>query len=152
MTPIRLSTLALVALIAAPALSQTPPPSPPPAGYGGQGRTGERAFPSLSPEGRQIMQAAMRETRAETDRTELRAARDRVGTIVAADKLDVSALRKAMDAERRLVDAQQLRRQEAMIGAFQKLSAADRKAFVTDARAGADRMRAKMGRRGGGVS
>lgn len=152
MTPMRMTALALAALIAAPALAQTPPP-PPPGGPGMHGsRMAERAFPSLSPEGRKIMMDAMRETRAETDRTELRAARERVGTVLSADRLDVNALRQAMDAERKLVDAQQQRRQEAMIGAFQKLSAADRKAFVADAKAGADRMRARMLRRDGGAS
>lgn len=148
MTPTRFSTLALAALIAAPALAQTPPPPPPP---GGQGRMmGERAFPSLSPEGRQIMRDAMRNSRAGADQDEIRNARDRVGSIVAADRLDVNALRQAMDAERRLVDAQHKRRQDAMIAAFQKLTPADRKAFVADAKAGGDRMRAKMGQRGGG--
>jgi Spy/CpxP family protein refolding chaperone len=147
----RLSLLALAALLSAPALAQTPPP-PPPGGPGMHGgRMAERAFPSLSPEGRKIMMDAMRETRSETDRTDVRAARDRVGTVLSADKLDVTALRQAMDAERKLVDAQQQRRQEAMIGAFQKLSAADRKAFVADAKAGADRMRARI-RRDGGTS
>jgi Spy/CpxP family protein refolding chaperone len=149
----RLSFLALAALLSAPALAQTPPP--PHGGPGGPGMQGgrmaERAFPSLSPEGRKIMTDAMRETRGEADRAELRAARDRVGTVLSADRLDVNALRQAMDAERKLVDTQQQRRQEAMIAAFQKLSAADRKAFVADAKAGADRMRARMVRRGGGA-
>jgi Spy/CpxP family protein refolding chaperone len=147
----RLSLLALAALLSTPALAQTPPP-PPPGGPGMHGgRMADRAFPSLSPEGRKIMMDAMRETRGESDRTDVRAARDRVGTVLSADKLDVNALRQAMDAERKLVDAQQQRRQEAMIAAFQKLSAADRKAFVADAKAGADRMRARI-RRDGGAS
>ncbi len=152
--------IALSGLIAAPALAQTTPP-PPQAGttmeagehdgrYHGMGQKGmghRGMFQSLSPEGRQTMVQAMRDAREDVDRTQIRAARERVGTILAADKLDVTALRNAMDAERRLVDARHKVRQDAMLAAFQKLSAADRKAFVADAKAGADRMKSRMEKR-----
>ncbi len=151
----KLIAATLATLLAAPVLAQTPPPPPAATGAGpGEpgmhgGRHGgrhERMFKSLSPEGRKIMADAMRAARNDDDRADIRAARDRVGALLSADKLDVNALRSAMDAERRLVDARHKDRQDAMLGAFQKLSVADRKAFVADAKAGADRMKARMGK------
>ncbi|WP_448582392.1 hypothetical protein [Thermaurantiacus sp.] len=47
----------------------------------------------------------------------LRTARDRVNVLIAADRLDVPALRRAMEEERRLVDQQQVRRQAALLEA-----------------------------------
>ncbi|QMW23649.1 periplasmic heavy metal sensor [Sandaracinobacteroides saxicola] len=144
------------ALIAAPALAQTPPPPPPPGApaaavpdmpprEGRMGREG-RMFGSVSPEGRTILWAAMRPADARGDRAAIKAARDRVSDILSADRLDVPALRRAMDEERKLVDAMQAKRQAAMLDAFQKLTPADRKAFVADARQGRDRLEMGMKR------
>jgi Spy/CpxP family protein refolding chaperone len=148
----KIATIALGLLMAAPALAQTPPPPPPGAPDAPQrawhrgDRGPMRMFQSLSPEGRQIMMEAMKGAREDWNRDDLRQARDKVATILSADKLDVPALRNAMDAERRIVDAQHKARQDAMLGAFQKLSAADRKAFVADAKAGRDRIAKRVGR------
>lgn len=148
---IRPMIVAVAALLAAPAVAQTPPPLVAPGGlHEGHAMRGGRhggpgmAMRSLSPEGRQIMATAMREQADQADRAALKAARDRVNELLGADRLDVAALRRAMDEERRLAGEQHQRRQEAMLGAFQKLSAADRKAFAADARTGRDRMGERM--------
>jgi Spy/CpxP family protein refolding chaperone len=158
-----MTTAALAAaLIAAPALAQTPPP---PAGDtpggmqhgmhqgahqgmrgGGMGGGHMRMWAGMSPEGQAVMRDARKGMADDSGRQKLRDARDRIGTILSADKLDVAALRRAMDDERKLADAQQAARQEAMLAAFQKLSAADRKAFVVNARTGRDRMEQRMQR------
>lgn len=147
----KLMAAALAVLIAGPALAQAAPP--PPAGA----RTdaprdkdfrrhhGERMFPGVSAEGRQTLLTAFRDPGDKASRDQIRAARDRVAALLSADELDTGALRKAMDSERALIDAQQKARQERMITAYQKLSPADRKAFVADARAGRDRMEKRMG-------
>lgn len=139
--------LATAALLAAPVLAQTPPPPPPPSqpqapATGAAPQRPDRArivhmqrgpmFGNVSPEGRKILGEAMRGS-AE-DRTAVHAARDKVNAAVGADKLDLNALKRAMDEERRLVDAQHARRQQALLAAVQKLSVEDRKAFAADAR------------------
>ncbi len=143
--------LAAAALIAAPAIAQTAPaqtsPSATPQAQNETqaqqprmkrmeaGRMKHRRgpmFENVSAEGREILFAAMRKDMGE-HRAEMRAARDRINSLVGAEKLDVAALKKAMDAERKLVDAHHARRQTAMLEAFQKLSPADRKAFAEDA-------------------
>ena len=144
-------TLLLAALIAAPALAQSPPPPPPaPAPHmGGQGmgghRMGMRMFPSMSEAGRAVMREAMMAggNRRE-DRQKMAEVRDRMLTLVAADRLDTAALRRVMDEERALADASRQQRQAAMLAAVQKLSVEDRKAFVTDSRAMRDRMEQRM--------
>ena len=88
-------------------------------------------FSSVSPEGRKILAEAMRGP-AENNAA-IRTARDKVNSVVGADKLDVNALKRAMDEERRLVDAQHARRQQALLAAIQKLAPEDRKAFAADA-------------------
>ncbi len=139
--------LAVAALVAAPAFAQTPAPPAPAApawtpgeravhrdrhrGPGGPGRM----FGNVSEEGRAVLSAAMRSSTPE-ERAAVRAARDRVTALIAADRLDVAALRRAMEEERRLVDQQQARRQAALLEAVQKLSPADRKAFAADASRG----------------
>ena len=134
--------LATAALLAAPALAQTTAPTPPQAPAAGAApqrpdkmrmvhvRRGPM-FGNVSPEGRQILREAMRGS-AE-DGTAVRTARDKVNGIVGADKLDVNALKRAMDEERRLVDSQHARRQQALLAAIQKLTPEDRKAFAADA-------------------
>ncbi len=141
-------SLLLAAIVAAPALAQTAPPAPaaPPAGYGQQGRMGgERMFPSMSESGRATMREAMM---AGGDRRENRekveAAREKMLNALAADRYDSGAVKRAMDEERALSDASHQQRQAAMLAAFQKLSAEDRKAFVTDSRAMKERMKGRV--------
>jgi Spy/CpxP family protein refolding chaperone len=138
--------IGLMLALAAPLSAQMPADAPPGGRDGSPGmhRGGHHGYGSMTPEGREIMKAAMRDTTDPEARQQLRAARDRIGTLVAADRLDVGALKSAMDAERRLVDQQHVRRQAAMLAAFQKLSVADRRAFVADAQAGRDRMEKRM--------
>ncbi|MFQ3595404.1 MAG: periplasmic heavy metal sensor [Sphingomonadaceae bacterium] len=140
-----LSLVAVAACLAAPALAQPAPPAPPaapPAAKSGERhayareRKGPRGTPrmfgNVSEEGRAVLSEAMRTTTPE-DRAAVRAARDRVNALIAAERLDVPALRRAMEDERRLVSQLQARRQAALLEAVQKLSPADRKAFAEDA-------------------
>lgn len=129
--------LATAALLAAPALAQTAAPAAPATGPQKVERVRPMhmhrgpMFGNVSPEGRRILMEAMR---GSTDnRAAVKAARDRINTLVGADRLDTAALKRAMDAERRLVDSEHARRQSAMLAAVQKLSAEDRKAFAADA-------------------
>ncbi|WP_448586987.1 periplasmic heavy metal sensor [Thermaurantiacus sp.] len=138
----RLAVLALA--LACPALAQ---PAPPPAAEAPRAKPhpfDPRApvFGRVSPEGRQILSEAMNRNRA-ADREALKAARDRINSLIAADRLDLPALRRAMEEERRLVDRQHAERQAALLEAVQKLSAADRKAFAEDALAGRRRAEAR---------
>lgn len=138
-----LATVALLAtpVLTAPVLAQTAPTAATSAAPAAQQQKPERVRPvhrprgpmfgNVSPEGRKVLMEAMRG--ANTDRGAIHASRDRVNTVIGADKLDVAALKRAMDDERRLVDAQQAKRQDAMLVAVQKLSVADRKAFAADA-------------------
>jgi hypothetical protein len=133
---VKMLIIATAALLAAPAVAQVAPA----AGAGSDAqREMQRAarskrgdmWANVSPEGRAIL----RETLGgdPRDREATRAARDRINALVGAEKLDVPALRRAMDEERRLIDGQHARRQASMLAAIQKLSAADRKAFAEDA-------------------
>ncbi|MGL6044122.1 MAG: hypothetical protein ACRC1J_09375 [Sandaracinobacteroides sp.] len=141
-------------LLAAPSFAQTPPPQGSPGmdaprgdrpqGMRGNGGQRGRMFGSMTPEGRAIMGEALRGQ--PQDRDAVKAARDRITGLVAADRLDVPALKRAMDEERRLVDSQHARRQTALIAGFQKLTLADRKAFAQDARKGRDAMEARAAR------
>jgi Spy/CpxP family protein refolding chaperone len=137
----------LAAAIAAPALAQAAPPAPPvpPAGspsveqrrevrvYRMDRREG--MFGNVSVEGRALLSEALRTNRPE-DRAQVQAARDRINTLIAAERLDMAALRKAMADERRIVDEQHARRQAALLEAVGKLTPADRKAFAEDAMKG----------------
>lgn len=161
-------TLTLALLAAAPALAQSAPPAPPPQqGAGAPGMEGPRGerrvfimrrdggpmmggmgpmgglMTGVSPEGRAVLRDALRGQEG-GDRDALRAARDRVASLLSAERLDVAALRRAMDEERRQVDAQQNRRQAAMLEAYQKLSLSDRLALVANARAGRDRIEERV--------
>ena len=173
MTILSLRNLAAGLLIAAaaPALAQMPPPPAGPMGgpmggqmapggmrHGGPGGWGDRAaFASMSEAGRKTMMDAMQaggDRKAERDT--VRAARDKMLAILDADRLDSAALKRAMDDERNAANASRERHQTAMLGAFAKLSVADRKAFVADSRAMKARMeermqgwRGKRGMRGG---
>ncbi|WP_439533099.1 periplasmic heavy metal sensor [Polymorphobacter sp.] len=151
----RAATFGLL-IVASPVLAQTPPPAAttasPEAGKAqGQmrGKMGGRMFSSLSEAGRATMREAMQASRQGNDRTAVKAARDRMLTLLEADRLDTAALKRAMDEERTLAATSHERRQTAMLNAFTKLSVADRKAFVTEARQLRDKMQDRMqGERG----
>jgi Spy/CpxP family protein refolding chaperone len=149
---------ALLLAAAAPVAAQMPPPQGNPAmaagHHGGRGMHGRGMFASMSEAGRKTMMEAMRgggDRRAE--REQVKAARDRMLTLVEAERLDTGALKRALDDERNAANASRERHQTAMLAGFGKLSVADRKAFVADARAMKDRMEARMkdrrGKRGG---
>lgn len=140
---IRAAGLGLL-LAASPVLAQTPPPAKAEAGMMQGDRMGGRMFASLSDAGRATMMEAMKASDWRAERTEVRAARDRMLTILEADRLDTAALKKAMDEERAISAASHERRQTAMLAAFSKLSVEDRKAFVTDARAMREKMQERM--------
>jgi Spy/CpxP family protein refolding chaperone len=132
--------LAFAIAAAAPgaALAQATSPAPPAAAGEPAAKTGEgphrggRAGPlkNLSPEGRQIMREAARRDVSQQDREAMRAARERVLTLLAADPLDVNAIRQAQAEERSIAQKNHMERQEALLAGYQKLSPADRKAFV----------------------
>ncbi|WP_310496289.1 hypothetical protein [Sandarakinorhabdus sp.] len=153
---------ALLLGLSGPVSAQSPPPALPTVpmaegGHGGhgvmggQGRhgmmggRGARMFPSVSEAGRAIITEAMR---AGADRNEDRArvqvAREKILTLVEADRLDTAAIERAGKEERTAAMASHERRQAAMTAAFAKMSVADRKAFVTDMRANKDRMEQRM--------
>lgn len=129
---------AAVAVAAVPVLAQPSPPTPPAPpkvhimrmSPGMEGMRHLGRFEGMSPEGRAILADAMRPQLTPEDRQAVRAARERVLNLIAADKLDVAAVRRAQAAERELVLRQHERQQAAMLAAYQKLPAADRKAFV----------------------
>lgn len=96
----------------------------------------------LSPDGQKIMREAMSPQRpTAAEQSAVRAARERTLNLIAADRLDIAAIRKAQADERAAAMAQHARQQDAMLAAYQKLSAADRKAFVDGMRGNQDRMR-----------
>lgn len=132
----------IAALLSMPALAQTPADGPSPLPAHGMRMERGAMFGAVSPEGRRILGDAMRSVTRE-DRMALRAARDRINDLVAADQLDMAALGQAMAAERRLVDALHARRQAALMAALPKLSREDRQAFAEDARAGRDNVEAR---------
>jgi uncharacterized membrane protein len=148
--------IALLLAVAAPVAAQMPPPGAgmPGMGHGPRGMHGRGMFASMSEAGRKTMMEAMRaggDRRAERD--QVKAARDRMLTLLEAERLDTGALKKALDDERNAASASRERHQAAMLAAFAKLSVADRKAFVADARAMKTRMESRMkgwrGKRGG---
>ena len=143
---------ALALAVASPLLAQNPPSpaalasptqhdvvirrmSPGMEGFHHMGR-----FEGMSAEGRATLRAAMKPQQTPQDREAVRAARQRVLTLLAADRLDVVAVRRAQAAERDLVIKQHERQQEAMLVAYQKLSPADRKAFASGMRDREERM------------
>lgn len=143
---------ALALAAAAPAFSQTPPAPPAPASPahrdvkmhrmspGMEGFHHMDRFFGMSAEGRAALRAAMKPQQTPQDREAVRAARQRVLNLLAADRLDVAAVRRAQAAERELVVKQHERQQEAMLAAYQKLSLADRKAFASGMRDREERM------------
>jgi len=156
-----ISKNALVAgllLATAPVLAQSPPPSPSPPSAGsvpaprgfGRDRQGpmnyRSMFSSLSPAGQATMREAMRGNLAarQAEHDAVKAARDRMLTILDADRLDTGALKKAMADERAAANAGRDRMQASMAAGFAKLSLADRRAFVAEAKAMRARMEERM--------
>ena len=154
-TPPRLLVTVLL-LAAAPALAQTAAPAPPQGATALRGDVRSRPgtmhmmhggmFKSLSPAGKATMREAMKGDMAarQADRDAVKAARDRMLAILEAERLDVAALRKAMADERTAANAGRERMQASMAAAFAKLSLADRRAFVTEARQMRTRMDERM--------
>ncbi len=141
--------LALALTAALPAVAQGVPP--PQAGMraGDVPMRGPRPQPfgGMSDAGRGAVLDAMRPD-GPSDRVDhhrVRAARDRMMQILSADRLDSLALRRAMDDEREAANAMKARRQGVLLQALQGLNAADRKAFVDDARAMRGRFEGRMG-------
>jgi Spy/CpxP family protein refolding chaperone len=145
--------LVLAALLAtAPVLAQPAPPPPPMqhggnAGMVGKHHRGDGMFPSMSEAGRATMREAMMAGGdRRTDRAKVEAAREKMLAALQADTFDAAAVKRAMDEEQAIAIATKQQRQAAMLAAFGKLSAADRKAFVTDSRAMKSRMDQRMQR------
>ncbi len=126
--------LGLLLAAATPLAAQVPPP-PPGAMAGEAEHRGNPMFAGLSEAGRATMRAAMRGADPRGDHAAMAAARDRMLAVLDADRLDVTALKRAMDDERETANAVKARHQAAMIAGLQQLSLADRKAFVANARA-----------------
>ncbi len=148
---LRCTAALLVLAGTAPGLAQQAPPPPMQDGGGPAGRMGDRmaarGFASLSEAGRAIMRDAVKgDVDRKADHAAVKAARDRVLIVLDAERLDTLALKRAMDDERTIVNAGREKTQAAMQAAFARLSVADRKAFVADARALKDRMDARMQR------
>jgi len=134
-----LLSLLLSAAASAPGLALAEPVASPPASMPGMGGIGQplgsgALLRDLSPAGRAIVRQAVRTANADGTRQQIEATRARMLDILAADPLDVGALGRAMIEERTLAQGQQSRMHSAMLGAFQKLSVADRRAFVATAR------------------
>lgn len=137
-------------LLATPAIAQMPPPPPGPPPMAGEMRgghdrmMGHRMFPSMSEAGRTIIRDAMMtgDDRS-ASRAKVEAAREKLLTALAADRLDIAAVKRAMDEERAVAETSRDAKQAAMLAAFQKLSPEDRKAFAADSRA----MKQRMGKR-----
>ena len=148
--------LALAALLllgtALPAAAHMPPPPGEmmPDGPGRPPMPGMRQnmFASMSEAGRATMMAAMRGPDHKNAHMATKAARDRMLAVLDADRLDPVALRRAMDDEREAATAMKVKEQAGMLAAFQRLSLADRRAFVADARAMRSRMENRVSLRG----
>ena len=142
----RLAIVVAAALIgmSAPVVAQMPPPA---TGEmpDGAGWHGNPMFAGMSDAGRATMRAALKGADAAGGRAGIDAARDRMLAILDADRLDVGALRRAMEDEREAANAAKARHQAALIAGFQQLSRADRHAFAVNARAMRTRMESRMG-------
>lgn len=145
MTKLVAATLLLGAAL--PALAQVPPPPGAPITMRPLGGPHGRMFGAMSDAGRATMMSAMRSADARADKDAMRAARDRMLDVLEAPRLDVAALRAAMEDEREASNAVRVRHQAAMLQGFQQLSLDDRKAFVADARAMRERMDERMAER-----
>lgn len=132
----------LLLAVAVPAAAQTPPP----AAQAPRRGDGNPMFAGMSDAGRAAMRAAMRGSNPHSDQAVTAAARDRMLAVLDAEALDPVKLKRAMDDEREAATTAKVRRQAAMAVGFQQLSAADRHAFVANARAMRERMDGKVAR------
>ena len=155
------AALAAALIAAAPALAQMPPPGGPgapmpgmngpdgpmggPMHRGMHGMMAKRMFGDMSEAGRATMMDAMKAGADRGAHEQVKAARERMLAVLDAERLDTAALKRAMDDERMTANANRERVQTAMLGGFAKLSVADRKAFVADARSMKSRMEERMG-------
>lgn len=156
-TPMRITLAALALAVAAPAIAQSTPPAPP---AGAQPMMQKRmllrrgagagmmqrgpTFATMSEAGQAIIRDALRAAAdRKAEHEAVKAARDKMLTILDADKLDNAALKRAMDEERAAANTGRERAQAAMVDAFNKLTVADRKAFVNETRV----MKARMEQR-----
>lgn len=131
---------ALAALLLGSAMSVSAQMPPPGAMPESSQRGGNPLFASMSPTGRAIMRAALKNADPHVAQVETAAARDRWLALLDAERLDPVALRRAMDDEREAANTAKARHQAALLAGLQQLSLADRRAFVADARA----MRARV--------
>lgn len=132
--------------LAALALATLPLAAPPAAhaqgvADGGIGAlAGLRVFlRDLSPEGRETMRAAFAPLADDDTRPRIRALRVRMLDTLAAERLDVAALERAMLEERALSQGAHARVQSAMLQAIQRLSPADRRVLAAALRNAGDR-------------
>ncbi len=130
---------------AMPAAAQMPPPPTGEMPDGAMHGRGNPMFAGMSDAGRTTMHAALKGADPRADHAATSAARDRMLAILDADRLDTTALKRAMDDEREAANAAKVRHQAALLAGFQQLSLADRKAFVANARAMRTRMEGRMG-------
>lgn len=135
---LKAASVLLATAVATPLLAQTPPPPGPIVKV----YKHHNKFANLSPEGQAIVREAMRETPGSHD--EIKAVRQRMLTLLESDRLDVDAVRRAQAEERDISLRYHQRRQEAMLAAYQRLSAADRKALAATMREMDARMEARM--------
>jgi uncharacterized membrane protein len=156
---LRFAAIGLLLAGTAPVLAQTPPPPTDASGVAARhGKYGDRMrdrmrdrmaggmFAGISDAGQATMREAMKAGGdPRTDHDAVKAARDRMLGVLDADTLDTPALKRAMDDERKASQASHERRQAAMLAGFTKLSVADRKAFVANARSMKARMEARLG-------
>lgn len=126
--------------LAMPALAQSDLSATPPGvesrldGWRSEGLRLRDAFARLSPEGQRVMLDQQRQQRAadRTSRAAVEQVRRRMLELWAAERLDMTALRRLQGEERALLAEAQQQRQEAMASALQKLSAQDRRTFATE--------------------
>ena len=145
----RVAAAILLLMTAMPAAAQLALPE---AYDGAQRPRGNPMFAGMSDAGRAAMRTALNEADPRGGRAMTDAARDRMLAVLDADRLDVGALRRAMDDEREAANAAKVRHQAGMIAGLQQLSLADRRAFVANARAVRARMESGLAatRRGAG--
>jgi uncharacterized membrane protein len=134
-----LRTAAFAALLGAAVLPAAAQDMPPPApGFGNSGRPGglRGTMSQLSPEGRQALKQAMQSLRGDGTREQIQAARQQQLEILGAETFDAAAMQRAQMAERNLVAGQQQRRQAALLAAYARMSAADRRVLAQAANQG----------------
>lgn len=138
---LRTAFLAASLLVAAAAHAQMPPPDldgPPP---------GEAMFlQNLSTEGREIMSAAWKAGRNMEAAQATRQVQQQIIDMIAAPHFDESALKQALEKERKLSLQQQQQRHAALVSAVSRLTDEDRRAFASALEALRDRAQRRFTR------